>query len=187
MAHVTTLPNGKVLVDCPECGKTRDAAAFTGNSDHASGCRKKVAVDHATGKPANAAWTDTAYKCPNCATGRFITTDHTTGKDVDRGPCFRCKGKGYQTWADVKRNQSYDGWMGAKMMRGDANAQTKEIVKALGVEGPSKEEKEVNKPVKKRIKKPKQQEPCGYVPDEFSERDLFDSDEAYAEWKDGAR
>ena len=43
--------------------------------------------------------------CRRCATtGRFVT-GVMNGKPVGPGgPCYRCNGKGYQTWDDGKRN-----------------------------------------------------------------------------------
>ena len=194
MAHVVVFPNGRVAIDCPECGKTREAADFQGNPDHESGwygvckyCRKKTERLDSVGKPASAGWDDKAIKCPNCSDGRFYGSDDK-GNIVDLGECYRCQGKTWQSWRDMARNQSYDGWVADKMMRADErqgeinNAEAKKVMKALGVEGPSKEEKEFRR--EHVIRKPKS-EPCDYEPGEFSERDLFDTPEEYVAWVEG--
>ena len=50
-------------------------------------------------------------RCQRCAgTGRFITY---VENGVPRGPggeCYRCRGKGYQTDADSRRNWGYDNY-----------------------------------------------------------------------------
>jgi hypothetical protein len=51
----------------------------------------------------------TAVRCGRCAgTGMFIT-GMVNGQPVGNGgQCFRCRGKGKQTYADGKRNMAYD-------------------------------------------------------------------------------
>jgi len=199
MAHVQTFPNGRVAIECPECGRTRDADAFRGSATNGGWfmmckyCRKKAELLNSVGKPASVGWDDKVEKCPNCSDGRFYGSDGK-GNTVDLGECYRCQGKAWQSWRDRARNQSYDGWVAAKMMQGDmkkskvTNTETKKLVKALGVNGPSKEEKQFVKPEKKakpKVAKPKTttctEDPCG----KFNERDLFDSDEEYKLWMEG--
>ncbi len=48
-------------------------------------------------------------RCGRCAgTGRFITHVENGVPTGPGGQCFRCRGKGYQTFADVERNNNYD-------------------------------------------------------------------------------
>ena len=208
MAHVTTLPNGTVIIDCPECGKAREAKSFRGNPDHKSGwytmchyCRQKSEFKLALGKPSNADWDAVAYVCEKCGgSGRYVSYSAIHGRDMDFGSCYRCKGKGKQTWRDAGRNMSYDSWMAAKLMQGDMRAGQQEkdardlaekVVEGLKNVGPSREEVEVKKPLKrkkaKKVKKaplPKpEKEPCHDEGEEFNERELFNSDEEYAAWK----
>lgn len=47
--------------------------------------------------------------CGRCAsTGRFVTMVENGKPKGPGGICFRCQGRGYQTYADAKRNWGYD-------------------------------------------------------------------------------
>lgn len=53
----------------------------------------------------------TATKCGSCnGTGRFCT-GVVNGVPTDKGPCYRCGGKGVQTPKDAKRNNYYDNFI----------------------------------------------------------------------------
>ena len=56
-----------------------------------------------------AAAKDMTTRCGRCsATGRFITYVENGQPKGPGGECFRCCGKGYQTYSDVKRNEVHD-------------------------------------------------------------------------------
>ena len=159
MAHVTTLTDGTVLIDCPECGRTREAACFRGNLNEEHGwfssckyCRAKNEFVASIGKPSDAGWDDVAYPCVECSgTGQYHAARDMNGKPMSVGGiCFRCKGKGNQTWRDVGRNSSYDGWVAFKAIQGDmaraeatdAREFAEQVVEGLKDVPPSPEEVE---------------------------------------------
>jgi len=207
MADVQTLPNGVKVVACPECHKLRELKSFRGNPDNESGwysmchyCRQKGEFKLALGKPVDADWDAEAGVCSKCGgSGRFIAYSAIHGTHMDLGPCYRCKGKGKQTWRDAGRNMSYDSWRAGVEMHGDmkteARSHAEKVVAGLKNVGPSREEVEVKKPLKrKKAKKAKkaplpkpEKEPCHDEGEEFNERELFNSDEEYAEWKGWAQ
>ena len=48
-------------------------------------------------------------KCPQCGgTGRLITGSHNGRLTGPGGHCFRCEGKGLQSWKDGRRNAFFD-------------------------------------------------------------------------------
>ena len=48
-------------------------------------------------------------KCLDCGgSGVWVMGPITNGVPARSGECYRCKGKGYQTAADVRRNRYYD-------------------------------------------------------------------------------
>ena len=116
MAHVTTHANGVRTVVCPKCGRTRAVESFRGNPEESSKgwfksceyCRAKNEFVTLLGKPEGANWDDVGYDpCPFCGgDGRYLGSFE--GKLKDMGPCYRCKGKGKQTWRDAGRNMAYD-------------------------------------------------------------------------------
>ncbi len=56
--------------------------------------------------------------CRRCGqTGRFITHVLNGQPKGPGGPCFRCAGKGYQTPADIRRNDAYDRYAAARAFR----------------------------------------------------------------------
>lgn len=49
------------------------------------------------------------FRCGRCAgTGRFITGLHNGQPTGPGGPCFRCEGRGWQSWQDGRRNAYYN-------------------------------------------------------------------------------
>jgi hypothetical protein len=65
------------------------------------------------------------FSCRRCAgTGQFVTGMHNGKPTGPGGSCFRCEGRGAQTWRDGRRNAYYDarafGRAAHAMMRGAA-------------------------------------------------------------------
>ena len=57
-----------------------------------------------------------ANQCPKCSGTGLYGGHHWKAPHPGavQGECFRCKGKGFQTRSDVKRNQAYDAYRAAK-------------------------------------------------------------------------
>lgn len=50
-----------------------------------------------------------SIKCDNCrGTGRYSWGACINGVMQHSGPCYRCEGKGKQTFGDMRRNRGYD-------------------------------------------------------------------------------
>ena len=112
MATERIIENGKLIaLGCPVCGKMRNPKAFRGAKDNGgwftkcSSCREAM---------------DKLHDCDRCGgSGRYMAYNPTSGTYVDRGACYRCKGKGYLTQSDLNRNGCYDSHSAGRAMRGD--------------------------------------------------------------------
>jgi DnaJ-class molecular chaperone len=77
--------------------------------------------------PEKDAWVDSLdtgakgnHKCPQCiGTGRYVTGLENGQPKFGHGICYRCKGKGYTTAVDRRRNSSYQEHALNKAIRAD--------------------------------------------------------------------
>lgn len=79
------------------------------------GSKKAMAAVKAQEPDSPDGWVTAVLKarplCGRCAgTGRFITGVHNGQPIGPGGPCYRCEGKGVQSWEDGKRNWYWDAY-----------------------------------------------------------------------------
>jgi len=115
-----TIKDGKlVALQCPVCNRSRHPNAFRGNTAEEHGWFGKCS----SCRDAH----DKVEDCGACSgTGRYTPYSVHHGTYVDRGECYRCKGKGWITQSDVNRNGSYDSWSAAQAMHGDMHTTPEE-------------------------------------------------------------
>jgi hypothetical protein len=126
------LPDGRVLIKCKSCNTLRAHTYFLVGEcnpkkkecwvEQCQDCRKSDDIAKKIGKPADAKWTDKAEDCGHCdgdGIYKWGAHDIITGRHQFSGKCFRCVGKGYQTWKDVARNLTHDEAQAAAAVRRD--------------------------------------------------------------------
>jgi hypothetical protein len=107
------LPDGTIVIKCPECNKLRNAQSFRENGEwipKCSYCRNRQSFEEGLDEE--------VMDCGGCGgTGRYVNpVNHWTGV------CYRCKGKGKQSRRDIMRNQTYDEHAAARAAHGDLSS-----------------------------------------------------------------
>lgn len=106
------LIDGTVIIECPVCQRWRHHRDFLIGSDtkdpvnwvpECYTCRVKSSTLQGVGMPEGVNASDKAKDC-GCGDGVFRYS-HT---GLTGGRCYRCKGKAWQDWSDVLRNQRHD-------------------------------------------------------------------------------
>lgn len=127
MAETKKLDNGKIIIKCPMCHQWKHVLEFvlshekgkTEWHDRCEKCRKDQWVKENVAKPDDKTWDDPAGTCAKCNGSGDYYGFNAAGQRVRRGHCYRCKGKGHQTYRDMARNVAYDEWSAYKLVMGD--------------------------------------------------------------------
>jgi hypothetical protein len=184
MANVKKFDD-KVIIQCPDCNKWRDSSCFRGNPNPMSKgwwascvyCRAKDSLAQKLEKPQHADWDGVAGECGRCGgTGVYQGVSGINNQVITKGVCYRCVGKGKQTWRDRARNMSYDEYCANAAMRADIEYT------------PEKEEEELRDAEQSAFEHKHDLDDefdASGIPregGEFTLRSLFNSDEEYQEY-----